>query len=98
MLFVLTYTTRGTSTEANEKRVLQLFKNWKPAAGHEIKGWWVTTAGLGVQVAEAASAAALLESISPWAVYFEFNVQPAVEVAQAVELLTKGAAWRDGVK
>ena len=56
MLFVTTYTSRGNPTEADEKRILSLFQNWKPAEGQEIKGWWITASGLGVQVMEAESA------------------------------------------
>jgi hypothetical protein len=98
MLFVTTYAPRGTRTEADEKRVLQLFKNWKPAAGQEIKGWWITTGNVGVQVSEAATAAVIWESIAPWSVYFDFNVQPAVEIGPAVDLAVKAIAWRDSVK
>jgi hypothetical protein len=98
MLFVTTYTVRGTRTEADEKRVLQLFKSWKPAAGQEIKGWWITTGNVGVQVSEAASASVIMESVAPWSVYFEFNIQPAVEIGQAAEQLAKAIAWRESVK
>jgi hypothetical protein len=98
MLFITTYTTRGAPTEATEKRILQLFQNWKPAAGQEIKGWWLTSGGLGVQISEASSASVIMESIAPWAVYFEFNVQPAIEIGQAAEQLGKAIAWRDSVK
>jgi hypothetical protein len=99
MLFVTTYTPRATViSEATEKRVLQLFAQWKPAAGQEIKGWWLTPGGLGVQISEAKSAEAIMESIAPWGAYFEFNVQPAVEIGQAVAHLSKAIAWRDSIK
>jgi hypothetical protein len=98
MLFITTYTPRAGTKESDEKRVLQLFSNWKPAAGQEIKGWWVTSSGQGVQVSEADSAKTILESIGPWAVYFEFNVQPAVPITEAAELLGKSIAWRDSIK
>jgi len=99
MLFVTTYTPRSTvASEANEKRVLQLFTQWKPPAGQEIKGWWVTPSGMGVQIAEAKSAETIMEGIAPWGAYFEFNVQPVVEVGQAVAHLSKAIAWRDSIK
>jgi hypothetical protein len=98
MLFITTYTPRARASEAEEKRVLQLFANWKPAAGHDIKGWWATPSGLGVQVSEADSVAAIMESISPWGVYFEFKVEPAAEIGQVAEALGKAVAWRESVK
>ena len=98
MLFITRYHARGRLTEAEEKRVLQLFSKWQPAPGEEIKGWWIAADGTGITLSEAASAEAVLEGLAPWHVYFEFNVQPAVEVAKAAEIMAKGIAWRDSIK
>jgi len=37
MLFMSIYKPTGITTEASQKRNLQLFANWKPPAGFDIK-------------------------------------------------------------
>jgi Domain of unknown function (DUF3303) len=94
MLFGIIYTPRDTS-EAAAKRSLQLFTNWQPPI--EFKGHWALAAGGGMAVAEADSAEAMVEAVAPWGTFFDFRVEPAVEIEAAVPILMKTNAWRDSV-
>jgi hypothetical protein len=94
MLFGIVYTPRNPS-EATEKRSLQLFTSWQPPI--EFKGHWALTTGGGIAVAEAESAAAMVEAVAPWAAFFDFRVEPAIPVEDAVPIFMKTNAWRDSV-
>jgi len=98
MLFAVMYTGRNVSEES-QKRSLNLFMNWQPPAGYEFKAHYATCDGNGgVAIAEASSAAALLEAHAPWSPFFEFTTIPILDIQQAVPLFTKANAWRDSVK
>jgi Domain of unknown function (DUF3303) len=94
VLFGIIYTPREGSEEA-EKRSLQLFTNWQPPI--EFKGHWALAAGGGMAVAEAESAAAVVEATAPWNAFFQFRVEPAIPIEEAVPILMKTQAWRDSV-
>ena len=95
MLFLAIYRP-NTPSEASEKRSLQLFTNWTPP--FEFKAHYTRADGHGgVAVFEADSAAQVLEGISPFAAFLDFEVTPAVEIEQAVPIFMKTNAWRDSV-
>jgi Domain of unknown function (DUF3303) len=94
MLFGIVYTPRSPS-EASDKRSLQLFTSWQPPV--EFKGHWALATGGGIAVAEAASAEAMVEAIAPWGAFFDFRVEPAVAVEDAVPIFMKTNAWRDSI-
>ncbi len=99
MLFVTIYRDRGSTTEAGEKRSLQLFANWKPPAGYDINSHHAFADGTGgIVIAEAASAAALVEAAAPWGPFFEFEAHPILDVAESVAVGQRVMAWRDSVK
>jgi hypothetical protein len=99
MLFVSIYRDKGTTTEASEKRNLQLFANWKPPAGFEIKSHHAFADGTGgVLIAEAATAAALVEAAGPWGPFFDFETHPIIDVAESVPIAQRVYAWRDSVR
>jgi Protein of unknown function (DUF3303) len=94
MLFGIVYMPRNPS-EAGDKRSLQLFTSWQPPI--EFKGHWALATGGGIAVAEADSAEAMIEAIAPWGAYFDFRVEPATPVENAVPIFMKTNAWRDSV-
>ncbi len=98
MLFLTTYMPRGEGSEEAAKRVQQIYSQWKPPAGVEIKAFYSLADGSGgIVISEATSAAAILEAISPFAPYLEYNVTPIVEIAEAVSIGQRVNAWRDSV-
>ena len=98
MLFINRYQAKSGQSEADEKRMLQLFSQWKPGEGVEIKGWWALPDGSGVSVIEAPSAEAVMKDVAPWGVYLDFNIQPAIEIGKAAEIWGQALAWRESIK
>jgi Domain of unknown function (DUF3303) len=92
VLFGIIYRER-TPTEEGQKRSLELFQRWQPPI--EFKGHWAFATGGGMAVFEADTAAAVVESTVPWTPYFEFRIEPVVEIEQAVPIYAKTQAWRD---
>ena len=98
MLFATVYTPRGTGSEEEAKRILQIWSQWKQPAGMEIKAFYVLAdQSGGIIISEASTAAAVLEAISPFAPYLDYNVTPIVEITEAVPILQRVNAWRDSV-
>ena len=99
MLFVSIYRAREGVTEEAEKRLQQLFMNWTPPDGFDIKAHYGFADGSGgVLIVEASSASALAGASSPWGPYIEIKTIPAVDVAEGVAIAQKVYAWRDSVR
>jgi hypothetical protein len=99
MLFATVYTYRGDVTEEKQKRRTQLYTNWTPPAGWEMKAHYMFADGTGgIVLAEASSAEVLLETASPWEPFLDFKTAPLVEAAKAVPLGERVYAWRDSVR
>ena len=84
-------------SEESQKRGLQLFANWDPP--FEVKAHYVRGDGNGgITIIETDSSEAVMESVSPWLPFFEFDVTPVVPAEQAVPVLQQAYAWRDSVQ
>lgn len=99
MLFATIYTPRGAGDEEAPKRVQELYGKWKPPAGMEIKAFYSFADGNGgIVISEAATAAQILEAVSAFIPYFEYNVVPILEIGEAVSIGQRVNAWRDSVR
>ncbi|MGH9255799.1 MAG: DUF3303 domain-containing protein [Vicinamibacterales bacterium] len=99
MLFAVTWTPRGNTSEERDKRTLKLFTNWRPPAGLDFKGFYDYVDGNGgVAIVETASAEVMLEAFAPWATFFEFTVRPIVPTEKSTPIFEKAIAWRDSVR
>ncbi len=97
MLFIITYISRHESEEL-EQRGLNVFKSWTPPVGFEFKSHYAFADGHGgVAVVEVDSPATLYEAITPFHVFNDFDVHPALDIEEAVPLGDKAMAWRDSV-
>lgn len=94
MLFHLSYRPRPNLDEAGAKRALELFLKWKPPAGSEMKAHYARPSGGGFALVEANSLAPLTEAIATWEVFFDYEVVPVMEMAEAVPAIQRGIAWR----
>ena len=94
MLFHLSYRPRPNLDEAGAKRALELFLKWKPPAGSEIKAHYARPDGGGFAVVEANSLAPLIEATAVWEVFFDQEVVPVMDMAEAVPAIQRGIAWR----
>ena len=99
MLFAAIYTVRGDVSEEKQKRSLQLFTNWTPPAGFEFKAHYALADGSGgIAIVETNSAAAHLEAVAPFGVFFDFKIIPILDIGEAVPILARVNAWRDSVR
>ncbi len=95
MLFSAVYAPRNDSEE-DQKRSLQLFMNWTPP--FEFKAHYTRAdAGGGIAIFEADDPLVILEGISPFTPYFDFDIAPVTEIENAVPIFQKVNDWRDSV-
>ena len=93
MLFLVTWDFIDVSDEAQE-RVLQLFSKWQPGPGtfHGFYGY--ADGNGGCAIIEAADAATLARTISPWTAYLTFETRPILPVQESAAIGGEGLAWR----
>jgi hypothetical protein len=98
MLFMIHYRPKDGWTEAIAKRATRLFDNWKPPAGFNIKAHYARSDSEGgLVIVEAKSPAAIMEATSTFALFYEHNVNPIVEISQAVPIVHRTTQWRDSI-
>jgi Domain of unknown function (DUF3303) len=84
-------------TEELQKRGSQLFTNWNPP--FEFKEHYTRGDGKGgVAIIESDSVAAIVEGISVWLPFFDFDVTPVIPVEESIPLTQRAYAWRDSVR
>ncbi len=99
MLTVVTYKPKQhLPSEESEKRLLQLFANWTPAEGTDVKAHYQCADGSGIWIADVESAHAILDTATRFSVFFDLNVNAAVEVGEQVEIGQEVIAWRASVQ
>jgi hypothetical protein len=99
MLFAIAWVPRSGATEEADKRALKLFKNWRPPAGLDFKGFYdYADANGGIAIAESNSAEVLLEATAPWAAFFGFTIRPIVPTDKSPAIFDKAIAWRDSIR
>ncbi|MGA2286762.1 MAG: DUF3303 family protein [Dehalococcoidia bacterium] len=98
MLFASIYTYREGYGEEMGKRLLQVFANWKPPAGYEIKAHYELADGSGgIVLSEASTAAAAYEAAAAFTPFMHFRAAPVLDVAESVPIAARVSAWRDSV-
>ncbi len=96
MQFGFIYKVRDSVSEEDDKRTLELFTNWEPPFAFQSH-WAFCDGSGGFGVVETDSPAAIMEGISPWIAYFDFEVTPVLPIEEAVPIFMKVNAWRDSV-
>lgn len=97
MLFAAIYSTRGSVTEESQKRGTRLFTDWTPP--FEFKEHYTRGDGKGgIAIIESDSPEAIVEGISPWLPFFDFDVTPVMPVEESIPIAQRAYAWRDSVQ
>ena len=96
MLFHVTWDFVDTS-EAGQKRTLQLFSKWQPGPGRFQGFYGFADGGGGVAMIEADSAADLAKTVAPWTPFLKFTTRPLLPIQESAQISTAAAAWRDGI-
>jgi len=94
MLFHVTWEYIDT-TEAGQKRSLQLFSKWQPGPGQFQAFYDFADGGGGVALIEVGSAADLAKTIAPWTPFLRFTTRAILPIQEAAEINAAAAAWRD---
>lgn len=98
MLFMIHYRPKAGWTEEIARRATRLFDSWTTPAGFNIKAHYARSDSEGALViVDAESPAAIIEATSTFALFYEHNVNPIVEISQAVPIVHRTAQWRDSI-
>lgn len=97
MLFYVGWKAREGQGPAEPEAALEIFSRWEPPTGMEMKGMWARPDGGGFCLCEVTSAEVVYEATAPWSeAYLDYDISPIVEIEQAVEILNKAIAFRNG--
>jgi hypothetical protein len=92
----------GGSAKDNEEavpRVLELLTKWTPPDSAMIEQWFTTLDGSGgFVVVETDNPLALVEGASAFSPYYEMQVHPVVDFADAVAAVQKGIEYRNSIR
>ncbi len=83
------------SSEAGQKRSLQLFSKWQPGPAQFQAFYGFAEGAGGVALIEAASASELAKTMAPWTPFLKFTARPILPIREAAEIEAGAAAWRD---
>jgi hypothetical protein len=99
VLFADIYTYKGNLGEEDQKRIINLFTNWAPPAGVEIKSHYEFADGSGgLTISEVSTPAAQYEACAAWSAFMDQRIVPLLDVTESVPLAMKVGAWRDSVR
>lgn len=98
MLFHTMFPPRAGYTHDEQKKVLDMWMNWKLPTGLEIKSFYLGPNAEGYLISEAETAEAKFEATSTWSgVYLDYSIVTVIEVEKGVPILQKTIAFRDSV-
>jgi hypothetical protein len=90
MLFIIKGTWRSNTTEEGEREALTRFAAWSPAGGAEMKALYVHADGRGLtSIFEAATPAAIYESLLPFTSVIDYEVVPAMDASESTPILRR---------
>lgn len=73
---------------------LKRFQAWTPPEGFTFQGHWARADGTGgIFVADASSAAAVLEAASAFSDLMEFEIVPVVDIVESLPISAKVLGW-----
>lgn len=94
MLFHLTWEFIDSS-EAGQKRSLQLFSKWQPGPAKFQAFYGYADGGGGVALIEADSATDLAKTTAPWTPFLKFTARVILPIQESAQIGGAAAAWRD---
>ncbi len=94
MKYVVTWDVRSNITEEAQARSLQVFSKWTPSEGVTYREFLgrIGSPG-GYAVVETEDASLIAKDIAPFGVWFDFHVEPVLEVADAAAIGGEAAAF-----
>jgi Domain of unknown function (DUF3303) len=83
------------STEAGQKRSLDLFSKWQPGPGKFQGFYGFADGGGGAALIEADTAADLAKTTMPWTPFLKFTARVILPIQESAAISGEAAAWRD---
>ena len=97
MLFAIKYQPSANRTEGDRRTVRELFVAWKPPERAELQAHYHFVSGGGVLILEASDAGPLFESLEPFKPYVEFDIEPVVNMLEAVAISLDVEEWATSI-
>ena len=98
MLFAIKYHPRSGRTETESKRVRELLMAWEPPSGVEVRHHFHYVSGGGVVIVDTDIPGSLFESLEPFKPLVEFDVEPVVNMIEALAISLDVEEWATSVK
>jgi hypothetical protein len=88
----------AAENEAAQRRLLDVYSNWKPPAGMTFQQFLTRCDGVGgFAVVETDNPADLIEATSKFAAYIDYQIYPVVEIADGVQVAQEALSFLDTV-
>jgi hypothetical protein len=101
MKYLVSWTPRagssGAEAEADEKRSLQLFGKWSPPADATFHQFVSTLTGGGYAVVETDNPLSVAEGPAKFGAYFDFKVEPVVDIMEIIPLGQEAIDFHDSI-
>ncbi len=91
----------GSAKDSEEAvpRILELLTKWTPPEGANIEHWFTTLDGSGgFVIVETDNPAVLVEGASAFSPYYDMQVHPVIDFAEAVPAVQKGIEFRKSIR
>jgi hypothetical protein len=98
MLFAVKYEPRMNRTAEDRRRIRRLLMAWHPPSSVKLVAHYHYVSGGGVLVMETEAAIALFESLEPFKPMLQFDVEPVVNVIEALAASMDVDEWVASVK
>ena len=86
------------TSEAGEKRSLDVFSKWQPPEGTQFQAVYGYADGTGgFAIIEAESAAALAKASAPFTPWLRFSAKPILPIEEASAIAIEALAFRESV-
>ena len=94
MKYVVTWDVRSNLTEQAQARSLQVFGKWVPSEGVTYREFLGRIAGPGgYAVVETDDASLIAKDVAPFGVWFDFHVEPVMEIADTAAISGEAIAF-----
>jgi hypothetical protein len=88
----------AAENEAAQRRLLDVYSNWKPPAGMTFQQFLTRCDGAGgFAVVETNNPADLIEATSKFAAYINYEIHPVVEIADGVQVAQEALSFLDSI-
>jgi hypothetical protein len=98
MLFAIKYHPRSNRTAEDARLARDLFVAWNPPASVEIRDHYHFVSGGGILIADTESPTALYESVEPFKPMVDFDLEPVVNVIEAIAISMDIDEWLASTK